>query len=174
LPEIDPDRPASQWQLSEQGRARCITLAEKISVFQPAVIVSSLEQKTQETAAILALRFGLQVKVIEELHEHERGNEPYLASPELFRARIKELFQHPKQLVYGTETALQTLARYTTAIHCVISEHMDQNIVVVSHGTVMSLFVAHYNRLDAYQFWLNLAIPDIVVLSLPDFLLTRQ
>ena len=36
-------------------------------------------------------------------------------------------------------------------------------IVIVTHASVLSLFVAHYNALNAYQFWQNLTMPDKVI-----------
>jgi broad specificity phosphatase PhoE len=34
------------------------------------------------------------------------------------------------------------------------------NLVVVSHGTVISLFVAAHNGINAFAFWMGLAMPD--------------
>ena len=172
LSDINPARSSSQWGLSEEGHARCIPLAEKLIAFQPTVIVASIEQKARETAAILAGHFDLQVTLAEGLHEHERGNVPYFETPEQFQTAISNLFNHPNDLVFGEETASQALTRYENAIRRVLLDYPDQTIVLVSHGTVMSLFVAHYNRLDAYEFWQKLTMPDVVVLSLPDFLIT--
>ncbi len=168
-PEMDPARPAREWRLSEEGRDLCLPLAEKLAPFQPGIILSSIEPKARETADLLAQHWHKSAQVEEGLHEHERGNEPYLPSPEEFQTRIQKLFRHPHQHIFGGETASQALARYTNAIHRVVTAHPEQNILLVSHGTVMSLFVAQYNPLDGYEFWRKLNTPDWVVLALPDF-----
>lgn len=170
-PDIDPARNAKLWNLSERGRELCIPLIEKLAPFNPNVIVSSKQQKAWETAKILAQYLKLPIKIEMGLHEHERGNEPFLDSPEEFQNKIRELFLHPHNLIYGAETASEALERYSTAIHKVVIEHPTQNIVIVSHGTVMSLFVAQHNPIETYEFWKNLKTPDLFVLSLPDFLL---
>ena len=41
--------------------------------------------------------------------------------------------------------------------------------MVVSHGTVMALFVARYNPIDSYRFWKQLKMPAMIALDLPDF-----
>lgn len=168
-PKIDPRQPVSEWRLSDEGRTLCIPLAKKLAAFQPGIILSSIEWKARETAEILARHLHIVTKIEKGLHEHERGNEPYLASPEEFQNRIRRFFQNPHQLVYGSETASQALARYTNAIHRIVTEHPEQTILLVSHGTVMSLLVAHYNPINGYEFWHDLKIPDWVVLALPNF-----
>ncbi len=166
---MEPARPARVWRLSEEGRALCHPLAERLAPFQPGIILSSVEPKAKETAEILAEHMHKSAQVEAGLQEHERGNEPFLASPEEFQTRIQKLFRHPDQHIFGGETASQALARYTNAIHRIVVTHPEQNILLVSHGTVMSLFVAQYNPLDGYEFWRKLNTPDWVVLALPDF-----
>jgi hypothetical protein len=39
---------------------------------------------------------------------------------------------------------------------------------MVSHGTVISLFVAECARIDPYDLWRKLELPSYVVLSLPE------
>jgi broad specificity phosphatase PhoE len=39
LPEIEEDRPANTWKLSEEGRLRAHRLAEQLEGFEPEVIV---------------------------------------------------------------------------------------------------------------------------------------
>jgi broad specificity phosphatase PhoE len=45
--------------------------------------------------------------------------------------------------------------------------HPGKNIVVVSHGTVITLFVEKFNGIDPFSFWKKLDLPSFVVLSLP-------
>ncbi len=47
LPFIDPGVPARQRELSKPGRARCITLAERLAFYHPDSISSSYEPKAK-------------------------------------------------------------------------------------------------------------------------------
>jgi len=70
-------------------------------------------------------------------------------------------------LVFGGESADQAHQRFSQAIARVMERHPDQNVAVVSHGTVMTLFVARAVGLEPFPFWKRLGLPAFVVLSWP-------
>src|SRR5262245_45754991 len=119
LPEIVEDLPVNKWKLSMEGQVRAHRLAERLSSFQPQVIVSSNESKAKETAEIVARRHQLKPHVIDDLHEHDRSKEPYLSKDE-FLVSIREFFQKPDELVFGRETANQSHRRFYKAVHSVL------------------------------------------------------
>lgn len=171
-PEIMPTLPPNRWRLSKEGKARCNVLADKLAEFEPEIIVSSVEPKAMETAQIVASRVNRSVVTIEELDEHQRGVATEWNEEE-FQARIAELFRKPGELVYGMETADEAHARFRHAIDRVLKENVKGNVVVVSHGTVISLYVTRLARTDAFGFWKRLGLPSFVVLELPDCTLKK-
>jgi broad specificity phosphatase PhoE len=86
-----------------------------------------------------------------------------------FEEQVKNLFANPDQIVFGDETANQALARFSNALSGVQKLQKNKNLVVVCHGTVISLFVAHYNDLDPFKVWQSLGMPSFVVLKEPDY-----
>lgn len=166
LPQMAPGLPASLWALSEEGRHRCRPLAEALAAFQPDVIVSSREAKAVETGRLVAERLGKPFETADGLHEHERSNVSF-AGRERFEAAVAEFFARPDELVFGDETAQQALGRFSQAIYAVIAR--QQTIAVVTHGTVMTLFVAHVAGVEPFSFWCGLGLPAFVVLSWPGF-----
>ncbi len=76
-------------------------------------------------------------------------------------------------MVLGKETANQAVERFSKALTSVEVEHPDKNIVVVAHGTVITLFVEKFNDLEAFSFWRELDLPSFVVLSLPHHKLVK-
>ena len=167
LPELNPTVPAAEWHLSERGRARSELLAHKLAAYSLDVIVSSVEPKAIETAQIVANRLGKPHEIGVGLHEHDRRNVPFMPLEQL-ETRVAEFFAKPSELVLGSETADEAHARFAKAIACLIAKHPQKNIAVVAHGTVISLFAARKNEMP-FEFWKNLGLPSIVVLSLPDF-----
>jgi broad specificity phosphatase PhoE len=167
LPEIIPDRPAREWQLSDEGRHRCESLAEAVARYQPQAVVTSLEPKAAETGQILAAALHLPVASAPNLHEHERQNTPFL-SPEMFEASILAFFAEPSQRVSGTESANESHDRFAQAIWEVVAAHPQQNIAIVAHGTVISLFVSRLTNADPFLLWKRLGLPSFVVISLPE------
>ncbi len=167
LPDIIPTLPARQWTLSLEGRQRCTPLAGKLADYQLDVIATSVEPKAAETGQIVGDLLGKACQTAKGLHEHERSDVGWFESRERFEATVAEFFARPGQLVFGGESADQAHQRSSQAIARVMERHPDQNVAVVSHGTVMTLFVARAVGLDPFPFWKRLGLPAFVVLSRP-------
>jgi broad specificity phosphatase PhoE len=167
LPEYVAGVPASEWHLSAEGRCRCQVLAGRLAAYDVAAIVTSEEPKAAETGQIVAVTLGLSCETSAGLHEHERGVVTDLGSQNEFQARVARLFKQPGELVMGHETADHALARFAVAVARVMAQHSIGNVAIVSHGTIMTLFVGRANQLDPIPFWRSLGLPAFVVLSLP-------
>ena len=165
LPEIEPDKPASDWRLGEAGRRRAETLAAGLGDFSPELIWSSKEPKAVETAELLAGTLGVPVRVADGLEEHHRGNVPFLPEED-FEGMVERLLCNPDRLVLGTETADQARDRMALAIDRVIEAGQTDSIVV-THGTVIALYVASVADVRPVRLWRRLGLPSFVVLMVP-------
>lgn len=166
-PEARREAPAREWRLSEEGRRRAEGLAARLALDGlPAAIVSSTEPKAAETAALLARTLGVTYETAAGLHEHDRSTVGWLGG-ERFEAAVTALFRQPEELVLGRETAVEALARVERATAEALRRHPRGDVVIVTHGTVMTLLVAATNPIDAVAFWRGLEMPDSVVLALP-------
>ena len=167
-PEIEPDKPASTWRLSGRGHTRARQLAEELRRFSPASIWCSEEPKVIETAQILADTLNVLVKVTDGLEEHHRSNVPYFPTQEEFEQAIEHFFRNPAELVLGEETAQQALQRFTAAINRIIAADNADTAIVVTHGTVMTLYMASVSGVEPICFWRNLETPSFEVLTPPE------
>ncbi len=167
LSKLDESLPPHHWGLTQEGRARCYPLAEILRDFAPELIFTSVEPKAVQTGEIVAQKLGIPCHVRGGLHEHERDRGP-IVSREEFLARIANLFSNPDQLVMGRETANQALARFSTTVQELVAAHPLQNIGIVSHGTVMSLYYAQITGDDIFPFWQALGLPAFYVVSWPE------
>jgi broad specificity phosphatase PhoE len=168
MPEMVLGVPASQWSLSNEGRRRCKSLVDRLREHGPAVIVASQEPKAVETGQIVADLLGLPFDTAEGLHEHERGPVESLGSREAFQALVARVLERPGELIFGQETGDEARERFATALARVLARHPHGDLAVVTHGTVMTLFIAHAIGLDPVPFWQRLGLPAFAVLSLPD------
>ena len=166
-PAMEASVPANQWRLSEEGRLRCYPLAQRLAEHQPHAIISSVEPKAHETAQIVADALDLPCEVAEGLHEHDRSNVGMLAKEE-FETKVAGLFARPHLLVFGRETADQAHHRFAQAVQDLLQRYPDKNIAVVTHGTVLTLFVSRATGLEPLPLWKSLGLPTLVVLSLPE------
>ena len=160
-------RPSREWVLGDEGRAAAARLAGRLGGDGIERFVSSTEPKARETAAIMAGALGVPCAPAEGLHEQEREGAPLFADPADFDAVMREFFARPGECVFGQESADQACARYEAALERIIAG-VDGALGVVSHGTVMTLFIARHNRVDAFELWRSLGLPSSAVLSLPD------
>jgi broad specificity phosphatase PhoE len=165
LPEIVESLPAREWKLSEIGKERAQRLVDQLQGYQPEVIISSVEPKAIQTAEIIAEKLGLPVYVVEGLHEHERSNVPFLPKDELQKA-VKEFFSKPTELVFGDETAEQSYERFDQTVRSVLNYHHGKTVVLVAHGTVISLFVSRLTEIHDFSLWSELGLPSFVVIDL--------
>ena len=164
-PEIEPDKPASTWRLSERGRTKARQLAEELRGFSPASIWSSKEPKAIESSEILADALNVPVQIVDGLEEHHRSNVPYFPTQDEFEEAIEQFFRNQEELVLGDETAQQALQRFTAAIDRIIATDAAETTIVVTHGTVITLYMASVSGVESMSFWRNLETPSFVVLT---------
>ena len=173
--QIEPDLPAAEWRLSANGRALTRQLAPQLIPWRLNRIITSVEPKAVETGQILAEELGLPRQTAVNLHEHDRQGTPYFARHEDFVAAVTRFFTHPDELVLGRETAVQARDRFVTAVNRLLTAHPQENLAIVAHGTVITLYICHANSgIDPVTFWQKLTTPAVLILSLPDKTLKRS
>jgi broad specificity phosphatase PhoE len=164
-----PGVSAHEWDLTDEGCARCLILAERLKKFQPEIIVTSPEPKAHQTAKAIADELSKPLEIEVDLQEHRRATATYFADEAEFRAKVHELLTRPDELIFGEETGTAAYQRFWAVIQSILVRHPAKNVIAVTHGTVMSLFVAQVAKIDPINFWQNLGMPAYVVLSLLDF-----
>ena len=120
-----------------------------------------------ETAQIVSEALGAPWHTAEGLHEHDRSNVGWLSKEQL-EAGVADFFARPAELVMGRETANQAHTRFSDAVAGGVAQHPDQNVIVVTHGTVVTLYVSRLAGVEPFAFWKRLSLPSFVALSLPD------
>ncbi|HZW05211.1 MAG TPA: histidine phosphatase family protein [Anaerolineaceae bacterium] len=170
LPEIVFDRPPSQWRLSAEGRRRCLTLASRLASYYPARVITSPEQKAYETARRVSQKLGVPLLINDRIYEHRRDQVAYLPG-EQFRQSVQQMMQRPELRVFGEESAAESLARFSNAIWRLLEQFPSQTLVVVSHGTVISLFAAACCQLEPFELWNRLGLPAYLVLRTPEMVM---
>lgn len=167
-PAIDPDTPPPTWPLCEEGRQGCEKIIERVTALKPTRAVASPEPKALQTAQILAAPLGLEVEIDPGLHEHKRPHASF-GSEQEFRDSIAQAFANPAEASPGGESPEEACARFAAAL----ARHKGAPLLAVSHGTVMSLYLADKLGLDAHDLWRSLHMPDVFVLDADGALLER-
>jgi broad specificity phosphatase PhoE len=165
MPDIEEARPANTWRLSPAGQVRAQKLAAQLVDFSPQVILSSPEPRAKETAEILASWFRLDLQTVPDLREHDRSNVPFLPY-DRFQISMRDFFQKADELVLGTETANQAHARFYRAVHSILNQYLNKTVVIVTHGTVISLFVSRLTGSSDLELWNRLGLPSFIAMDL--------
>ena len=63
---------------------------------------------------------------------------------------------------------MQAQERFSQAVEAVLEKYKDDNVGIVAHGTVITLFVAAHTRIEPFAFWKQLGLPSFVVMGGPE------
>jgi broad specificity phosphatase PhoE len=169
LPDIEKGVPSKKWKLSAKGKDKSRTLSKYIKKYDVACIYTSDEQKAIDTGKVICKELNLQLRVHKNLHENDRTGLKYLAREE-YENIFRSFFDNPETRIVGNETANDAKDRFAGAVANIIeSDDTGKDIVIVAHGTVMSLFASCYNDIDVFSFWNSLDLPSIVELAIPGY-----
>lgn len=163
-PIFDRAKPPSRWELDPTGAGRLNRLASLPCFAEAYRIVSSSETKADQTAQAIAAIHGLPAV------------EQYEALGELYKATLvdnheqvmTELFLNPDQPVLeGWESAAGALARFRAAVDQLLLDAAGRDLVIASHGTVLSLYLAWLNGQPTVNpaDWKAIGMPDLAVVD---------
>jgi broad specificity phosphatase PhoE len=167
-PVLDAAVPARLWTLGEVGEVQATRLAWKLRELMPLTLVCSREPKAKRTCEIVASELGVSMRVVDGLEELDRPVLPLMSAEEHDRLNSR-IFEDLAKPGIGEESGLQALGRFTTALTKAIDEAATDTLVVVTHGTVVSLLVSKHNDVDPIALWRRLSCPSFAVLTLPTF-----
>jgi 2,3-bisphosphoglycerate-dependent phosphoglycerate mutase len=166
-PLKDVTKPSHLWHLAERGREDARVLAERLRDRGIDLVITSTEPKAEETGKIVAEVLGIPCQSSDNLHEHDRSNVPVMPTRE-FISMIALFFNEPHRLVLGKETADAARERFDRAVETVMRAHGEsKNVAIVTHGTVMALFLTDRVREDPFELWRRLQLPSYAAIDWP-------
>ncbi len=162
-PRIEDNVPPPRWKLLPEGVQATARLAERLREFRFAGIASSPEPKAIGTAKAIAGPLGLTVEIDHGLAEQARRSVGVLSREDL-ETGIAGLFANPGQLVFGDETADACFDRFRQALDRQLAKGAG-DVIAVTHGTILTVYVARIAGIDPMPFWRGLGLPTAIVLS---------
>jgi broad specificity phosphatase PhoE len=158
---VDPDSPASSWDLDPAGFDDVWALRESARLPAGAAWFCSPEPKAQQTAQLLT---DGDVGIVDELREHERA----AGWHDDFADRVRAAFADPATpAAAGWEPLDATRARLVPAVRRILDVHGDDDVVLVGHGTAWTLLVADLTgREPDLARWTSLGMPDVIEVPL--------
>lgn len=125
------------YGLSDLGRTQAQQAARHLGSQPVVAIWASPARRALETAGIVARRFGLPVRVDEELTEWKLldrwAGSSWDELPEVFPGEVEAYMHDPADLSFSPETLAQLAARMRKVVERIASAHSDGDVVVVGH-----------------------------------------
>ena len=155
--KVNLSKPARDWPITAEGAklARELARSEKFSEIDG--IIHSSETKAKQTAEAFADGLDVQMYQLSGLDELARDHGGKLNDEE-YRGRIYRTFKTPEQSMPGWESAAAALDRFEDAVRKVDIMFHRKNVLIVSHGIVLTLYFSKLRNLQsiAYERWKQL------------------
>ncbi|MDF2961828.1 MAG: phosphoglycerate mutase [Paenibacillus sp.] len=154
--------------LSEEGLADAKRVAELLVGEKIDYIASSNYTRAIQTVQYLAESKGLPIKEFEELKERPIKGLDYQASWEDLLVAIKKSFADIDYALEGGESTREAQQRSIPVIESLLKEHRGENIVIGTHGNIMTIIMNYYNKNYGFDFWNSTSRPDIYKMTFTD------
>jgi len=163
-----PGVSAHEWTLTDEGVARCSLLATQIQPYHVAHFASSPEPKAHLTARHTSQILNVSSsEIIPDLQEQKRETAPYYKNVEEFQSAIITAMHQPDEVLFGEESFTDARLRLDRALGVLMAAHPDQTVAAVSHGTVMSLWLAPLLSRPVEEVWRAMGMPAYAVIDWP-------
>lgn len=160
---VRQDVPPERWHLSPEGRAGASALGEDPCWADVALLYTSPEPKAVATAQRIAARNEKPIAIEHALREVAR---PWTSGD--YRELVRRYLAG--DAVDGWEARAAALDRVRAAVDAIHECHADEDVGVVSHGLVLTLWLAELLGLDTagtFGLWDRIRFPDVAVVD-PD------
>lgn len=145
--------------LSEQGNHDALKVADLLDPYEIHYICSSDYARAVQTVKHLASRKNLPIVEYEELRE--RPIKGIDASWEELLIAIERSFHDLDFALEGGESTREVQSRALPIIEKLLSEHNGKNIVIGTHGNIMTIIMNYFDNNYGYDFWKSTSKPDI-------------
>jgi broad specificity phosphatase PhoE len=152
----DPDTHPKEWLLTPDALQLVNKYTEEGKFNGITKIYSSTEPKAVATGRPISTQLGLEINEMENFVEVKR--EKKFLTDEEFLAQKKKEVENLETVENGVESGGDALKRFEEGINKLESEYNGETILIISHGTVMSIYFAKLlNQLDnAFERWQKL------------------
>jgi broad specificity phosphatase PhoE len=130
--KIDKNIPAQQWGLSKDGILQSNKLVDDKVFLDIDIIYCSIESKCYQTIKPLADKLGINVIQFLGFEELHKGLNEYMSSNEYGLVKSK-MFKDLNE----------ALNRFKNAVNMVSMKYSDQNVLIVSHGSILAVYFSY-------------------------------
>ncbi|PGL71070.1 histidine phosphatase family protein [Bacillus sp. AFS055030] len=149
-------RPLSKRGFTDAFKVTKLLLNEKIDY-----VISSPYKRAIQTVEGIAKSLCIEMMIEENFKERLLSLEPV----EDFEKEIREVWMDFNRSLNGGESNYTAQKRGIEAINKLLKNYSGKNIVVGTHGNMMVLIMNYFDLKYDFNFWSELAMPDIYKLT---------
>jgi broad specificity phosphatase PhoE len=155
--------PVETWSISDLGLLQAQRLAEQPFWQDVHIICTSVEPKAIQTVQIVAERRDLPVEPSFDLRELRRP----AGHVGDYEFTVRQVLENPARSVNGWEPASEAQTRIMTAIERLLMQHENETLAVVSHGLVLTLYLAYVTGAQpTLDLWHSIPFASVIQLDL--------
>lgn len=147
--------------LSERGKQDAKRVAQILNKEQIDVVISSPYARAIETVEEVAIYHQLPVILVDGFKERKLAAQPVAD----FEAAMDQLWHNEDFSFQGGESNKEAQRRGVKAFQDVLDTYSGKNIVIGTHGNIMTLIMNYYDSSYHFAFWQQLSMPDIYRLT---------
>ena len=151
-------------ELSKRGKLDANKITEQLKQETIDVIVSSPYKRAIQTIEGIANEHQMEITIFEGLKERPIKGAYKLPAEEIEKA-IKKSYDDKDYCLPGGETMRQAQERAIPVIKQLLTDYRGKNIVVGTHGNIMTIMMNYFDEQYSYDFWKSTTKPDIYKLS---------
>lgn len=147
--------------LTEKGRRDADRVTELLKDEGIDVLISSPYERAVLTIAPLANFYGKKIVVYEHLKECMFLSKNKVISDRDLKPLVKKMFSDPNCSLPGGETRADCQRRSVAVLKELLKNFKGQNIVIGTHGLVMTLMMNYFDPTYGHEFLMQATKPDI-------------
>ncbi|MEC1177516.1 histidine phosphatase family protein [Metasolibacillus meyeri] len=145
--------------LSEEGWKEAYKLVKVFDTIHIQAVYASCYKRAIETVQPIAE--SKELLIIQD----ETLNERVLAKDSVadFASAISKVWAEPTFSFDGGESNVMAQKRVIPTIEKLLDRHQNENIIIGTHGNILTLLLNHFDKRYDITFWQSLKMPDIIV-----------
>lgn len=152
-------------EISGDGHEKSKKIAKLFKEIDINCIASSSYRRAVQTVYYLAQEKDLEIHEYDELIERQIKGMDYDLDWDVVEKGIEKSFENIDFALAGGETTREAQERSIPVIHKLLDENRGKNIVLGTHGNIMTIILKYFNGDYGYDFWKSTSKPDVYKLS---------
>jgi len=149
--QVEPEKPASKWRLSEEGKQNSQRFVENNS-FDVEKVYTSTEPKAIKTAEKIAKKADTEIVKTDLLCEVDRSDQGFVEDHESYIELVEDY------LTGGSEAKWESQKEVRQRFRNFIRK-AEENSIAVTHGMFLSLNIPEE---DKVEYWKQLGFGEVV------------